>query len=369
MFKSFFVVMMIAALTLVACGGSDDADRVSVSEGSSAPTSSTTGKGGAPEPANQPPTGIQDSGPSTSSGLLQTTQRQVISRASLSVEVQAVNSAITQIRTIAEGLGGFIENMNSSGEIKQQRANATIRVPQANFFPALERIEALGKVLGRNVTTEDVSENFIDLDARLKSAKRQEESLLSLLSKAQAVSDVLTIERELSRIRADIEKLQGQLNFLERRVELSTISVTLQQSGKVAEPPSAVLEMEVSEVSATVLEIKALAVGMKGIVDGVSTSTRDGKTTASITLRVFAEDFERTLASIENKGDVDVKNVREGKNVTDSIRPDEPDSLIAVTLTEDEPWLPIALKIGGVIAALLLLAGIGIYLGTKASKK
>ena len=375
MFRSFLALFVISAIFLVACSGDD---RPSVSEGSSNFANTTIGKGstgGAPALGLGSSAPAQDAGPAgsagsaTTSNQLQTAQRQVISRANISLEVQTVNPAIAQIRTIAESLGGFIENMNSSGGLKQQQANATIRVPQTNFFTALERIEALGKVLGRNVTTEDVSESFIDLDARLKSAKREEESLLSLLAKAQAINDVLTIERELNRVRADIEKLQGQLNFLQRRVDLSTISVTLQQSGKIAEPPSAALEMEVSDVPVTVQEIRALTSVMKGVVDNVITSTKDGKTTASVTLRVFSEDFNRTLTAIEDKGDVDVKEVREGKAVADSVRPDEPDALIAVSMTEDISWLPKALAIGGVAAGIVLLAGIGLYFGVRASKK
>lgn len=301
---------------------------------------------------------------------MQTAERQVISRANVSVEVPVVNTAMTQIRATAESLGGFVENMNSGGDIRLQNASATIRVPQESFFTAVERIEALGKVLGRSITTEDVSEKFIDLNARLKTSQSEEQSLLALLAKVTAVNDVLTIERELTRVRGEIERLQGQLNFLERRVDMATISVTLQQANKIADPPSAALELEVSDAPVTVAEIKGLVSAMKGVVDNVTTFTKDGETTANMTLRVFAADFDRMVKAIEDKGDVDVREVREGKIAADSVQPEEPDARIVVTLAEDDQWWPDALKIGSVVAAgLFILGAIGLFLGMRASKR
>ena len=99
-----------------------------------------------------------------------------------------MEAAIDQVRAIAEGLGGFVEQLSSSGEPSHERANITMRVPQENFLTTLERIEDPGKVRSRNLGTEDVSEQFIDLEARLKSSLREEVSLLSLLERAGAVS-------------------------------------------------------------------------------------------------------------------------------------------------------------------------------------
>jgi hypothetical protein len=139
----------------------------------------------------------------SASSTLQTAQRMVISTASISVEVEMVPAATNEVRAIAESLGGFVEQLSSSGGSERQQAHMTIRVPQSQFFTALERIEALGEVQSRNLGSEDVSEQFIDLEARLKSAQREEQSLLSLLERAQQVSEVLTIERELSRVRSE----------------------------------------------------------------------------------------------------------------------------------------------------------------------
>ena len=120
------------------------------------------------------------------SGALETTQRKVISSAFISIELEGVSEGTAQVRVIAESLGGFVEQLSSSSEPQHQRATITIRVPQDQFFPAMERIEALGTVQSRDIGSEDVSEQFIDLEARLKSALGEEQSLLSLLERGRS---------------------------------------------------------------------------------------------------------------------------------------------------------------------------------------
>ncbi|MDP6550399.1 MAG: DUF4349 domain-containing protein, partial [Dehalococcoidia bacterium] len=99
-----------------------------------------------------------------SEAVLETSQRMVISTASISIEVETVQTAVAEVRVIAESLGGFVEHLDSSGGTERQRATMTVRVPQGQFFPAMERIEALGNVQSRNVGSEDVTEQFIDLE-------------------------------------------------------------------------------------------------------------------------------------------------------------------------------------------------------------
>ena len=278
---------------------------------------------------------------------LQSTLRKVIYLASVSVQVAMVEDTVTEIRGIAENLGGFVEQLSSSGEAQSRRANITVRVPQGEFFTALERIEALGKVRDRNVGSEDVSEEFIDLGARLKSSLRKEQSLLSLLNKATTVNDILTIERELFRVRSEIERFQGQLDFLERRVELATINIQLfppkQQS---SEPPSALLTIQVSDVSGSVDEIKALVSNLDGVLDRVFLSLRDENERADLSLRVFTLDFKQALASIESQGNIESKELHEAINQKepDVIRAETPNAQIHVSFIGETgsgltPWI------------------------------
>ena len=312
------------------------------------------------EPAG-PAAAIRPAGDGEASFTLQTNQRRIISNASVSIEVETVEAAIDQVRSIAEGLGGLVEHLSSFGSDGNQQANITLRVPQDQFFTAVDRIEELGKVSARNLGSEDVSEQFIDLEARLKSSLREEESLLSLLERANQISETLSIERELSHIRADIERVQGQLNFLERRVDLATISVSLFRPGsRLPEPPSAIMVIEESNVSDRVSEVKNLTATLNGEIDQVLLSTKDGRERADISLRVFPQNFEQVMNVLENQGKIVSRNVREGFTSarTEDVPPENPNSRIEVSFTEPVSssylWLQIliALALVGIILAV-----------------
>ena len=227
---------------------------------------------------------------------LQTAERKVISTASISMEVAAVEFVSKQVQSVIEAMGGFVESLSISGKPNNQQASMTLRVPQSQFFAAVDSIDDLGEVLSRNLGSEDVSERFIDLEARIKSATSEEESLLALLERTRTVSEILIIERELSRVRSDIERVQGQLNFLERQVDLATIHLSLfQPQGTGRTPPSASLGIEVSQVSKEVDDIKAFVSSIDGSIDGVFLSINNGQERAEISLRVFTQDFNRTV--------------------------------------------------------------------------
>lgn len=310
-------------------------------------------------------------GDGTASTTLQTTQRQIISNASLSIEVEPVEPAIDQVRAIAEGLGGFVEQLSSYGSDKDQQANLTVRVPQDQFFTAVDRIEALGKVQGRNLGSEDVSEQFIDLEARLKSSLREEESLLGLLERAEKVAEILTIERELSRVRSDIERAQGQLNFLERRVDLSTISVSLFPPGsRLPEPPSASLLIEDSNVAGRVAAVRSLTASLKGEIDQVLLTTIDGKENAQISFRVFPNEFDQALTGVESQGKIVNRRVREGFTSTQAQTesPEDPNARIDVMFTEPAGSSYLWLKILIAVALVGVILAVAFYLTFRAGR-
>ncbi len=287
---------------------------------------------------SQPPLPAANTSPR---GQLETVQRQVISQGSVSLDVEDVPSATVQVRLIAESAGGFVEQLSSQGVEERQQSTMTIRIPQPEFFNVFDRIKLLGKVLNENAGSEDVTERFIDLEARLKSAAREELSLLSLLERAEKVSEILTIERELSRIRTELEQVQGQINFLERRVDLATIIVALfPPQFRAGQPPSASFSLEVSDVSQRVEELKALVSPAGGEFDQVFTTVQNGAERANMTVRVFAKDFNRVVSAIESMGKVTGKEVREGTGLKDSeaTAPEDPDSRIDVSFFEREPF-------------------------------
>ena len=289
----------------------------------------------------------------------------VVSTASVSIEVEVVEEAVDQVRAIAEAAGGFVEQLSSFGEVEGQQAHVTIRVPHNQFQSTLDQIEHLGDVKSTNQGSEDASERFIGLEACLKSSLREEESLLSLLDKVDAVGDVLAVERELFRIRADIDRYQGQLNFLERRIDLATISISLiSPQVNTGEPPSASLSIRVSEVGATVDGIKNLTLSLDGEVDRVFLSQREGREEAQMTIRVFSSGFAQTLDFLEAQGK------GRSKEVTEGVLPDEkgvvsakdPDARITLFLAsqEDSTNFGLIAAIAGPLGGIALASALGL---------
>ena len=151
----FIFLALLFPVVLLACGGGsasfagnqvdDSSDTItSVSKASSA--------------AQEASFDIRDGGSRLPTSALETVQRKVISSAFVAIEIDGVPEATAQVRVIAESLGGFVEQLSSSGEPQNQRATMTVRVPQDQFFQTLEQIEALGTVQSRNIGSEDVSE-------------------------------------------------------------------------------------------------------------------------------------------------------------------------------------------------------------------
>ena len=300
--------------------------------------------------------------PSPASSMLTNAagQRQIISQGSMSVEVPDVSTAAARVRAIAEAVGGFVEQLSSNGVGEFQQSTLTVRVPQDEFFSVFEQIKALGEVQNENAGSEDVTERFIDLEARLKSVQREEVSLLSLLDRAEKISEILTIEQELTRVRVELERLQGQLNFLERRVDLAAITVFLTPPQRDnGQAPSGSLTIESSDVGGSVDTIKAVVGQVDGDVDRVFTSIQDGRQRALMTVRVFAKDFDLLVAAVEDQGGLVSKEVREGK--AGDIDSEEPSARLDIAFQQNESsTLGRNLAIFAPLASVGLIAVLGV---------
>lgn len=322
-------------------------------------------------PAPMPAAGMVEDGgeggrQGSSQETSQTIDRKIISTATLTVEADSVERATAMAQAIAENLGGFVSQLSSSGGAQSPRADLTLRVPQPQFFPALARIEALGEVQSRSLGREDVTERYIDLSARLKSAEREEQSLLNLLGRSNSVAEVLSVERELARVRAEVERLQGQLNFLERQVALASIQLTLLPPGSLlTNPPIANFTLGVSNVGDRVAQLKSFVAGLEGEIDEVYLSTSERGERADITFRVYAQDFDRTIAFVSDQGRLTYRELREAINQADAPQARRPDARIVVSYVDAafnfQPWLlvsilVVAAAVAGGIALLVRFA-------------
>lgn len=157
--------------------------------------------------------------------------RQVIRTAVLRVEVVKFEDGSKALVRIAESASGFIADSNISQE-EPPSGTFTLRVPAIRFSEVLDRVGALGKVTGRRVTGQDVTEEFVDLQARIRNLEHHERQLLTFMEKAVKVADLLAIEQETTRVRGEIEQLTGRLRFLGNRVEMATVEVALYEKAK-----------------------------------------------------------------------------------------------------------------------------------------
>lgn len=151
--------------------------------------------------------------------------RKIISTAHIQIEVDNVPSAINRITNITQQQGGFISGSSVQSYNERKSGQVTVRVPQKNFFTAIEQIEALGTVKSRDARGQDVTEEYIDINARLGNLQKQENRLSEILKMANTVKDVLEVEREIERVRGEIERLTGRMNYLDQNIEMSTITV------------------------------------------------------------------------------------------------------------------------------------------------
>jgi hypothetical protein len=139
--------------------------------------------------------------------------------AHLTLSVFEVQKDLDRVEELARSVGGYLSARTDT--------QATIRVPRARFQDALQAIEKVGEVLHRDVTAQDVTDEYADLDVRLKNSRAMRDRLQQLLQNA-SVKDALEIEKELGRVTQEIERMEGRLKLLGDQIAYSTISVTFQ---------------------------------------------------------------------------------------------------------------------------------------------
>lgn len=146
------------------------------------------------------------------------TDRLVIYRAQLQVEVPRPEDALTECTAVLRDHGGFVASRHNT--------SVTCRVPAARFEDFLAAVRELGAVLDEQMTSSDVTDQHRDIRIRLENAKASRTRLLALLEKATDVEDILAIEKELQRLTEEIERATGQLAALDDKIAYSTVTVT-----------------------------------------------------------------------------------------------------------------------------------------------
>jgi hypothetical protein len=151
------------------------------------------------------------------------------------VEVQKIDAAVLRIRQLAVQVGGYVANSSVSGGRDQVRqATLEVKIPSAKYDEAVSSLSAIGKVETVNSSAQDVGEEYVDVTARVTNAKRLEERLINLLAnRTGKLDEVLRVERELARVREEIERYEGRLRYLSSRAAMSTLTVTVHEPAPI----------------------------------------------------------------------------------------------------------------------------------------
>ncbi len=217
--------------------------------------------------------------------LPQTLDRKIIRTATLEVTMEDVVGAVQRIENAALAAGGFVSASSLTAEQlprpegsdpsepppKRQRATVTVRVPAEAYGTVMDQIRGLGEVQSESSDASEVTEEFADLEARLRNLQRIEAQMLELLAKAETIPDILTVQDRINSVRLEIEQVQGRINLLDSLTELATITVQLAPPPPAAEEPvsEAGWAREAWENAWEASQETLQALGTVGIVAGV----------------------------------------------------------------------------------------------------
>ncbi len=250
-------MLLVVSAVLGACSGSDDGMAASAVEDRGDAAGSTGGSSGSGEGQLQMGSRGADSAAVEAEALASETtsdvsldpsglraqaplpdpQQRVIKTADLQIEVPDgdFREAMQRGRAVATRFGGFVLATSVDGK-GASTGTFVMRVPSQRFEEALSALEDLGKVTREQVAGEDVGEEFVDLEARLRNLTAQEQVLLRLYDEAVTIADTIRIQREVEDVQLEIEQIRGRLRYLRDQTALGTIQVSVVEAGAVVTP-------------------------------------------------------------------------------------------------------------------------------------
>lgn len=147
------------------------------------------------------------------------------------IEVRSLEAGVRAVRVLAERVGAFVESEQiQSGRRELRQASLVLKVPAARFDEAVQALPSVGDVESVQVAAEDVGDQYVDVTARLANSRKLEQRLLDLLAtRTGRLEDVLAVERELARVREEIDRYTGRAQYLQTRVNVSTLTVNIHE--------------------------------------------------------------------------------------------------------------------------------------------
>ena len=233
------IALLVVCIALVAAAGctglpagtwlnahsSQDATRVSsISSGYSVMQEKTVSAGSA-APAAMP---VPTSGPYGNGNT--GTDTKIIRTADVTLEVRDVPGTVELLRAVAVAQGGYLSSTNIQNDYNNQMTGTvTIRIPEAGFDNAITGVKALGTVRSISTNGQDVTEEYVDLQAQKSSYTNQLAQYNVIMKQSTRVEDIIKVQEQIDTVQTELDRLNGRLNYLNNRIDISTITVNLRQ--------------------------------------------------------------------------------------------------------------------------------------------
>jgi uncharacterized protein DUF4349 len=233
--KKLIVIVAILAAA-IACGGGttgSSADPAARSGGTGLSDGTVTGN----PPVKSGPVGVPDQSNTVPSVVPTIQGPQVIRQAQLTVTVGSglFDSKLAEVRALVQLQGGFISGTDAQANpvTNDQIRTGVISfmVPAAKFDDTIDKLAKMGKVQNEHISGNDVSAQYVDLQARLANQEAQRNAMLALLKRAQSIGDIIAVQNQIGQITGQIEQLKGQIQYIEHNTSYSTVTVSLLESG------------------------------------------------------------------------------------------------------------------------------------------
>ncbi|MBI1826997.1 MAG: DUF4349 domain-containing protein [Planctomycetes bacterium] len=256
----------------------------------------------------------------------------IIKTGELTIEVPGYGDSMARVEQIVREKGGFVADGSTHEEVGGALVGRmVVRMAPERFEETFAALKAVGRVLAENVKAADVTAEYVDLDARIKSLQITEERLRELIANksfVDKIASLLEVEKEMNRVRTEIEQLQGQLRVMADRVGLSTIVLTVREPGRTV--PSASLSVEVGTLAESASKMGDMLGKTDGrLVSGKTSKRSDGTLMGTYSIETNLARFAEVVGGIEALGRVEERQVKDqqfseagqpwAKNVTCSI--------------------------------------------------
>jgi hypothetical protein len=276
--------------------------------------------------------------------------RKLIRNANLDLEVTSFEKAVETITTLAAGDQGYVATQNSDrGPNGKLQGQIVVKVPPEKLDSLLGELRGLGDLKNQAVGTQDVTKDYYDTAARLRNSQTMEERLLDLLkTQTGKITDMLQVERELARVRGEIEQMQGQLKLYDALVGMATVTIglhekDLNQPAAYVQKEQATLALFAPDVDAAFTQAKQIANDAKAQI-AQSQLTRDDRGRMAATLSFFVEPEQapaailrlKALGRVQNFNDQTQRVARDGSGHTDDAKIERDPVQVDMTIVPDE---------------------------------